>query len=64
VFKVLAHPVEEIALESAPDSGVRLGCPALRARRQGGPPAFPGLLDWVEQVFSHYLLEAGTEEPT
>ena len=45
-----------IALESAPDYGVRLGCPALRARRQDGPAAFPGLLDWVEQTFSHYLL--------
>jgi hypothetical protein len=61
-LQVLFQPVEEIALESAPDYGVRLGCPALRARRQEGAAAFPGLLTWVEQIFSRYLLESGTEE--
>ena len=47
---------EELSLESVPDYGVRLGCPALRARCESGPPAFAGIIDWVEQVFSRYLL--------
>jgi len=59
-LKIRAKPVEEIALENAPDYGVRLGCPALRARRQEGSAAFPGIIEWVEQIFSRYHLESGT----
>ena len=62
ILKLRAQTIEEIDLEGAPDYGVRLGCPALRARRQGGPAAFPGLLNWVEQTFSRYLLDTDTEK--
>lgn len=58
-----AQPIEEIALKDAPDYGVRLGCPALRARRREGSAVFPGLLDWVEQIFTRYLLEGGADPP-
>ncbi|HLK58774.1 MAG TPA: hypothetical protein VKU00_19535 [Chthonomonadaceae bacterium] len=54
-LKIALKTMEELSLDSAPDYGIRLGCPALRARRQAGEPAFPGILDWVEQVFSRYL---------
>ena len=56
-LKIAHKAIEEISLESAPDCGIRLGCPALRARRQSGAPAFHGIIDWVEQVFSRYLLD-------
>lgn len=52
----VAHKLPpELSLNTAPDYGLRLGCPALRARRQEGTPAFPGIIDWVEQVFTDYL---------
>ena len=56
-LKVVHKAVEEARLDSAPDYGLRLGCPALRARNQAGQPAFPGIVAWVEQVFSRHLLE-------
>ncbi len=56
VLKIAPQSLEELCIESAPDYGLRLGCPALRARRIGGVPAFAGILDWVEDVFSRYLL--------
>ena len=56
--------IEELALESAPDYGVRLGCPALRARREEGLPAFAGVIDWVEQVFVRSLLAENEAIPS
>jgi hypothetical protein len=55
-LKVVHRAVEELSLATAPDFGLRLGCPALRTRRQAGAPVFVGMVDWVEQVFTHYLL--------
>ena len=56
---VAEKAIEELCLASAPDYGLRLGCPALRARReQAGLPAFPGIVDWVDRIFSRYLREA------
>ena len=54
-LKVAARQLEELNLVQAPDFGVRLGCPALRARREQGPPAFDGIVQWVEEVFERYL---------
>ena len=48
--------LEELDLTCAPDFGLRLGCPALRARAEHGLPAFSGIVQWVEQVFTEYLL--------
>ena len=45
----------ELSLENAPDYGLRLGCPALRARKTAGLPAFPGITDWVARTFSRSL---------
>jgi hypothetical protein len=56
-LSVVSATIAEIDLVTAPDYGLRLGCPALRARGQSGTPAFQGMIDWVEQVFSRYLLE-------
>ena len=53
-LRVASRLVAELSLETAPDYGLRLGCPALRARRENGTPAFAGMIGWVEQVFSHY----------
>lgn len=50
--------VEDISLDAAPDYGLRFGCPALRTRRAAGLPAFSGIIDWVERIFSRYLLDA------
>ena len=55
--------IEELSLSNAPDYGLRLGCPALRARRQAGLPAFSGIIAWVEQLFSRYLLEEKENSP-
>ncbi len=60
-LKVATRDLKDLCLERAPDYGVRLGCPALRARRNEGAAAFPGILDWVEDVFSRYLPDRGTE---
>lgn len=57
-LRVVPHTIPELSLQSAPDYGVRLGCPALRARRQEGTSAFLGIIGWVEQVFSRYLSES------
>jgi hypothetical protein len=54
-LKIAHKAIEEIYLENAPDYGIRIGCPALRARRQSGTPAFQGIVNWVEQVLSLYL---------
>lgn len=54
-LKIAHKAIEEISPASAPDYGLRLGCPALRARRQSGTPAFQGIVEWVEQVFSRHL---------
>ena len=56
-LRMARKAVEGLSLETAPDYGLRLGCPALRARREAGLPAFVGLTDWVEQVFARYLAE-------
>ena len=56
-LKIGMRAIEELSLANAPDYGVRLGCPALRARSEAGPPAFDGVITWMEQVFSKYLLE-------
>ncbi len=55
ILKIASKLPPELSLDTAPDYGIRLGCPALRARRQEGTPAFPGIIDWVEQVFTQYL---------
>jgi hypothetical protein len=55
--------IEELQLECAQDYGARLGCPALRARRESGTPAFPGMIDWVETVFSRYLVDSRILDP-
>jgi hypothetical protein len=55
-LKVATRQLEELNLVHAPDYGVRLGCPALRARREQGPPPFDGIVQWVEEVFERYLL--------
>jgi hypothetical protein len=60
-LKAAQQSPEELSLAAAPDYGLRLGCPALRARREAGLPAFPGIIDWVEQVFSRYLLEPSAD---
>ena len=49
-------------LTKAPDYGVRLGCPALRARSEQGPAAFSGIICWVETLFTRHLLECGTSD--
>ena len=54
-LKIAPKTIAELSLDSAPDHGLRLGCPALRARCQTGLPVFSGIIAWVEQVFSHYL---------
>ncbi len=56
-LKIAPKAVKVWRLESAPDYGLRLGCPALGARSEAGQPAFQGLIAWVEQVFARYLLE-------
>ena len=57
MFLMAERAIEELSLSNAPDYGLRLGCPALRARRAAGLPAFPGIIAWVEQIFCRYLLE-------
>jgi hypothetical protein len=60
-LKIAARPFAKLCLELEPDYGVRLGCPALRARGSAEPPAFAGILDWVEDIFSRYLLHSDLE---
>lgn len=57
-LKIAPKTIETLSLDNAPDYGLRLGCPALRARQQEGLSAFLGMIAWVEQVFGHYLLDA------
>jgi hypothetical protein len=52
---IMERDVAELDLSRATDYGVRLGCPALRARHGYCPPAFEGMIDWVEAVFFRYL---------
>jgi hypothetical protein len=46
-----------LSLETQQDCGVRMGCPALRAKAEDGPTPFNGIVEWVERVYSEALLD-------
>ena len=54
-LKIAHKAIQELSLDTAPDYGLRLGCPALRARSGTERPAFSGVIAWVEQVFCRHL---------
>ncbi len=55
ILKPATREIEEVPLENVPDFGVRLGCPALRAKSAEGPAAFMGIVQWVEREFGTWL---------
>jgi len=55
ILKPASLEIEEVQLERVPDFGVRLGCPALRAKCADGSAAFIGIVEWVEHEFGRWL---------
>ena len=56
-MRVAHKPVSVLNLETQQDCGVRMGCPALRAKAEEGPTPFNGIVEWVERVYSEALLD-------